>query len=777
MSHVFNGVEVKDLLRGDGVDTRSSVRAASTGLISLSSNLNGATIDGVTLAAGDRILVKNQTEVAEVTTVTCVADVADSLNGTYFYINSVSTEYYVWIKTSGGASMDPAVAGKTGVQVSVTTNDTASAVAIAVASALNALGDFSSPMPGGTTATITNANVGNVVDASDNDTGFTIMTTAQGSSALDHGIYEVGSAANTTYRADDLIDGDDAAFTYCHVQEGTVNQQTTWTCTTNPGIVGTNSISWTQSGLFKYTTGDLFYADSSSTLGKLNAPGSLSLLQMTSGGAPSWVDKSSISAGLDPKESVRIGTRTDVGGSYTAAGGTGGTGAFTGIDLTSNTIFDLNGGGTTVAVSDRILLKDQTDAKQNGIYVVTTAGATGVIERASDQNGSTPGDVSSGNFTFVETGDTLASTQWYLTGDGVLTLNTDNLVWVQFGASTSYSGGDGIDITAAVISADLKANGGLVIDTAQIAVDLGATNITGTLGVGDGGTGLTGLASGSLLVGSGTSPMTALAAVDNRVLTSESSTLGWRTRLHTLNIFGDSASRPEVMIFNSTSDSAVNELTVANAITANSPVLSATGDDTNINLALQAKGTGVFNLLSTATAAATLRFYENTGDGSNYVGLKAGTIGSDVTFTLPVADGTTANDILVTNAAGALSFKTYGATFRQSHSIISAQVQADAILLTAVGYFNWNNAEYTGITSGKIFYEVEYTNRTLQIEVYNETTSTSLGSTTHSASGFFSLSFTLPSANARLSVRVRKTGGGGTDPNVYGIQMVFNPKT
>ena len=131
----------------------------------------------------------------------------------------------------------------------------------------------------------------------------------------------------------------------------------------------------------------------------------------------------------------------------------------------------------------------------------------------------------------------------------------------------------------------------------------------------------------------------------------------------------------------------------------------------------------------------------------------------------------------MTNAAGAFSFKTYGATFRQSHSIISAQIQADAIVLTTVGYFNWNDAEYGDVTSGKIFYEVEYINRTMQIEVYNETTSTSLGSTTHSASGFFSLSFTLPTADARLSVRVRKTAGGGTDPNIYGIQMIFNPET
>jgi len=48
--------------------------------------------------------------------------------------------------------------------------------------------------------------------------------------------------------------------------------------------------------------------------------------------------------------------------------------------------------------------------------------------------------------------------------------------------------------------------------------------------------------------------------------------------------------------------SAVNELTATNAITGNAPVLSATGDDTNINLTLTPKGTGsVFVPAGTAT--------------------------------------------------------------------------------------------------------------------------------------------------------------------------------
>ena len=61
----------------------------------------------------------------------------------------------------------------------------------------------------------------------------------------------------------------------------------------------------------------------------------------------------------------------------------------------------------------------------------------------------------------------------------------------------SLVGGDGITAGAAAESAtptvavDLKTNGGLVIETGQVAVDLAASSITGTLAVADGGTGVT----------------------------------------------------------------------------------------------------------------------------------------------------------------------------------------------------------------------------------------------------------------------------------------------
>lgn len=118
---------------------------------------------------------------AEVTDVTTVADVADSLNNTYFNLYSARdvTAYYVWYNT--GAGVDPAIVGKTGIEVVITTGDTANAVATATRAALTAVADF--VITGATNhAIVTNASVGATTDASDGlvPTGFTILVTTQG---------------------------------------------------------------------------------------------------------------------------------------------------------------------------------------------------------------------------------------------------------------------------------------------------------------------------------------------------------------------------------------------------------------------------------------------------------------------------------------------------------------------------------------------------------------------------------------------------------------------
>jgi hypothetical protein len=66
---------------------------------------------------------------------------------------------------------------------------------------------------------------------------------------------------------------------------------------------------------------------------------------------------------------------------------------------------------------------------------------------------------------------------------------------------TTYTAGDGLNLAGTTFSADLKANGGLVIESTELAIDLSASSITGTLSATDGGTGQTTYTDGQLLIG------------------------------------------------------------------------------------------------------------------------------------------------------------------------------------------------------------------------------------------------------------------------------------
>ena len=88
--------------------------------------------------------------------------------------------------------------------------------------------------------------------------------------------------------------------------------------------------------------------------------------------------------------------------------------------------------------------------------------------------------------------------------------------------------GNGLDKSGNSISVDLKANGGLVIESTELAVDLGGTSsITGTLAVGDGGTGLTTIAKGSVLVANTLDTLTALDGGGGS-WSYKNSTIRWR---------------------------------------------------------------------------------------------------------------------------------------------------------------------------------------------------------------------------------------------------------
>jgi len=193
-------------------------------------------------------------------------------------------------------------------------------------------------------------------------------------------------------------------------------------------------------------------------------------------------------------------------------GGLGGVGTYT-VD-TAHNLTSLSVTAFTLVNGDRILIKDQTDMKQNGIYTLMSGQGTaaGIITRATDQDGSPAAEVSGGNFTFIEIGMSLAQTGWVLVGDGIQTLNVDNLTWTQFNGASGVLGGSGINVAGNTVSADLKANSGLVFDGIEISMDLSASAITGILAATDGGTGIASYVWGDVLFSDANDSLSNLAA-------------------------------------------------------------------------------------------------------------------------------------------------------------------------------------------------------------------------------------------------------------------------
>jgi hypothetical protein len=102
--------------------------------------------------------------------------------------------------------------------------------------------------------------------------------------------------------------------------------------------------------------------------------------------------------------------------------------------------------GISLVAGDRVLVKDQADAKTNGVYVA----ASGAWARSSDANSEST--VTAGLSVMVEEGTVQADSQWRLITDGTIVLGTTSLTFAQIGAGTTYSAGAGISIVGNTVA-------------------------------------------------------------------------------------------------------------------------------------------------------------------------------------------------------------------------------------------------------------------------------------------------------------------------------------
>ena len=193
----------------------------------------------------------------------------------------------------------------------------------------------------------------------------------------------------------------------------------------------------------------------------------------------------SVANGLDVKDSVRLATASALAAvTYNNGAGT----------LTADANGALTIDGVATVANDRVLIKNQASAVQNGIYKVTTIGsgsAAFVLTRSPDAD--TAAELTGGTFFFVEEGTANADNGYVATHNGTPTFGSTSIAFQQFSGAGQISAGDaltktGNTINVAVDDSSIETNSDALrvkasgITNAMLAGSIAASKLAGSIG-------------------------------------------------------------------------------------------------------------------------------------------------------------------------------------------------------------------------------------------------------------------------------------------------------
>ena len=440
--------------------------------------------------------------------------------------------------------------------------------------------------------------------------------------------------------------------------------------------------------------------------------------------------------GQNFKEATLVATTANLVGTYLA-------GVFTYTATGTDTI-----DGVTLALGNRVLVKNQTTSFQNGIYSVTTAGAlgvAGVLTRSTDAN--TSGEFKTGDSIFVTSGTVGTSTTWAYTGVDSPTLGTDAITYAQVAGQGSFTQGNGITITGTSIAIDTSVTvdkttsqtlTNKTLTTPSIAgaalsgTFTGSPTFTGsltTIGIaftgGTSGTTIlvpTGIASGTLTLPAATDQLVGRATTDtltNKTLTSPVFTapaLGTPASGVMTNVTGV----PAAAILAGTFGSGAYSFGTGNAVTLGTIELGAASDTT-------------ISRVSAGLIAV---------EGVNVVDVSTSQTLTNKTLTSPIlttpALGTPASGVM-TNVTGVPAAAILAGSFGAGAYVISTSLQAATIELgaatdTTLSRVSAGVIAVEGVTVDTISAANTLTNKTLTTPVINGTSTGTGVSATPTAS-------------------------------------------
>ena len=249
--------------------------------------------------------------------------------------------------------------------------------------------------------------------------------------------------------------------------------------------------------------------------------------------------------GLDVKASVRVATTAPIN---------------LATDLEAGDVID----GVTLVAGDRVLVKNQSTASENGIYVAVASGAA---SRSSDANGTADtGELTSGTFTFVEAGTVNFDSGFVISTDGTITVGSTGITWTQFSGAGSFEAGDGLSKSGTQVNVNVTANRTAItadaIDIASTYVGQSSITTLGTITTGvwngtdvavaDGGTGASDAATArtnlgiKTTAGAVTTTTSALARIASQGCAASASGTSTTTVTHNFNTLDVSVQIVEV---------------------------------------------------------------------------------------------------------------------------------------------------------------------------------------------------------------------------------------
>ena len=303
------------------------------------------------------------------------------------------------------------------------------------------------------------------------------------------------TSATTATTATSATTATNVAYTGLTGTVPTWNQSTTGNAATATALTATLGITGGGTGLTSLALGDLLYASATNTLAKLtkgtsgqtlvlrgnfptwDTPSSAEVISsltytpankagdtmtglLTLSGAPTadlhaatkaYVDANS--QGLDVKASCRVASTAN-------------------IVLATGTALTID--GVVTVAGDRVLVKNQDTATQNGIYVV----AAGAWSRAADAD--TNAEVTAGMFTFVSEGTVNENSGFVLTTNDTIALGSTALTFEQFSGAGQVTAGAGLTKTGNTLNV-VTTNAARIVVNAD-SIDLATVSVTPSLG-------------------------------------------------------------------------------------------------------------------------------------------------------------------------------------------------------------------------------------------------------------------------------------------------------